>query len=239
MTVDLSRQKCRLLVYADVSSVCAEGPYCRQLPTYKNNLLKYLFQEIIVLHVNWWTESHSLWFLSVVQKGEVKKRCNNLLLEAHLDETAFNNLNDGNTFETLNAINIFQDSSPSWGTPDSSRWRRLWGRPCPPCGWRRAAAGRSAGPAFHEALHRREDVVLTGTDGAQRDSSRTNAAEWFWQLALPAPAVRTGMASFMGQRGEEGESVRRRSQNSIFRKSLKTSRSVLCPKAKKTDLIFM
>lgn len=38
-----------------------------------------------------------------------------------------------------------------------------------------------------------------------REAGRVGGAS-----ALPAPAVSTGMASFMGQRGEEGKSARRR-----------------------------
>lgn len=59
---------------------------------------------------------------------------------------------------------------------------------------------------FHVALQRRgirkTSCRLTWTDGAQLASSTMDSA---CQLVSPAPAVRTGMASFMGQWGEEGK----------------------------------
>lgn len=100
-------------------------------------------------------------------------------------------------------------SSPSWGILGSSHWRHLWGTPCPLCGWHRAAAERSAGPAFHVALRRRQirkpvmyiNVYRWST--AKFPAAWTVCVEHLCQLVSPAPAVRTGMASFMGQWGEE------------------------------------
>lgn len=42
---------------------------------------------------------------------------------------------------------------PSWGNRGSSRWRHLWGKPGPLCGWHQGGAERWAGPESHAALY--------------------------------------------------------------------------------------